>query len=285
MICLPQAIPGWTPKDVDRLRRRYRRATWRSRTLPDFIIIGAQKSGTKSLFHYLSQHPQLLPSCHKEVHFFDGGVKAKVDTFNKGQAWYRSHFPFKRWPGLRRMAFEATPLYIFNPLAPRRIHGLVPRVKLIAVLRNPVERAISHYFHEVRKGRETLPVMDALQAEEERLKPVLDAQAYKSGVFIHYSYKTRGRYHEQLNRYLDYFPVRRLLVINSENLFKHPKDTLRHVFEFVGVDTEFPGIDLQPRNVGGNRTGVEPRVYEYLEDYFQPHNEALYGLLGRNYGW
>jgi len=278
-------ILNWLEPFANNILEKYRQKTWSNRFLPDFIIIGAQKSGTSSLYGYLSQHPELMASYKKEVHYFDGGLDPNVDTFKKGEAWYRSNFPIRRNTRNNQKAFEASPLYIFNPLAPQRISELIPEVKLIAVLRNPVERTISHYFHEKRKGFESLPIMQALKVEEERLKPVIDRQDYKNNTFIHHSYKKRGLYHEQLKRYLNYFPMRNILVINSEALFMQPHDTLRRVFQFVGVDEEFTINDLKPRNVGSNKTEIDPDTYEYLKDYFQPHNQELYKLVGENYKW
>jgi hypothetical protein len=270
---------------VRKLNFIHQQATWKNRHLPDFIIIGAQKSGTTSLYSYLSQHPHLIPSYRKEVHFFDGGCNYNVDNFKKGRAWYQSQFPPKQNISNNQKAFEASPLYIFNPLAPKRISELLPEVKLIAVLRNPVDRAISHYFHAKRAGYEPLPIMEALQAEEERLKPIIEKQDYKNNIFIHYSYKKRGLYYEQLKRYLNYFPMSNILVINSENLFTELDSTLRRILKFVDIDTEYTINDLKPRNVGSNRTKVDPDVYEYLEDYFCSHNQELYNLMGQNYGW
>jgi hypothetical protein len=264
---------------------KYREATWSKRVLPSFIIIGAQKSGTTSLFDYLSQHPQILPSSSKEVHYFDGGLNPDVDTFKKGESWYRSHFPLERNADNNQIAFEASPLYIFNPLAPQRISKLIPEVKLIAILRNPVERAISHYFHEKRMGREPLPIMEALEKEEDRLNKVIAKQDYKTNEYIHYSYKTRGLYDEQLIRYSNYFSMRNILVINSENLFTQPSYALRRIFEFVGVYEDFKVNDLEPRNIGTNKMKVDPDVYEYLTDYFRPHNQRLYDLIEQRFSW
>jgi len=285
MYSFKRIVPSWVKTIAHRSISRYDQSIWRNRYLPDFIIIGAQKSGTSSLYYYLSQHPYLIPPSQKEVHFFDGGLNPNVDNFNKGQAWYQSHFPLKRHNRNNQKAFEASPLYIFNPLAPQRISELIPEVKLVAILRNPMERAISHYFHEKRRGLESLSIMEALLAEEERLKPVNDKQDYKSDIFIHHTYKSRGLYHEQMKRYLEYFPMSNILVINSETFFTQPDDTLRRVFQFVGVDTEFAVHDLKPRNVGSNRTDIDPSVFEYLENYFQFHNQELYELIGENYGW
>jgi hypothetical protein len=263
----------------------YRRATWRIRPLPDFIIIGAQKSGTTSLYSYLRQHPHLRPSFRKEVHFFDGGLEPGVDNFEKGQAWYRANFPSKLTMGNRHKIFEASPLYIFNPLAPARIFALVPKAKIIAVLRNPTERAISQYFQQKRKNRESLSILDALKQEERRLESAIRSEDYKSGVFIHQSYKSRGLYKEQLERYLRYFPPDQILILRSEELFTRTADTLRRVFEFVGVEPGHKVKDLTPRNVARDKGYVCPDVYDYLNSYFKPHNQTLYELVGENYGW
>jgi len=282
-------IPSWVQKAGMSSILKYRQATWRNRSLPDFIIIGAQKSGTTSLYRYLSQHPQLIASYKKEVHFFDGGIdNYYVDNFEKGEAWYRANFPRKRKSNTSQKVFEASPLYLFNPLVPQRIYDFMPEVKLIAILRNPVERAISHYFHAKRKqgvGVETLPMLEAFQAEEERLKPIVKQQDFKNPIFRRHSYKGKGLYYEQLKRYLNYFSNKSILVLDSESFFAVPDDGLRMIFEFVGVDSGFTVPDLKPGNVGKNKVEVGLDVYDYLENYFEPYNQKLYKLLGRSFSW
>jgi hypothetical protein len=272
-------------KRLQKWTLRYGQLTWERRVLPNFIIIGAQKSGTSSMFFYLSQHPELAPSCKKEVHFFDGGLISRTDNFAKGEAWYRAHFPLRKNMGAHQKAFEASPSYMFNPLAAVRMHDLIPDVKIIALLRNPTERAISQYFQEKRRKREGLPIYEALQQEEERLRPAIERQDYKSEIFIRHSYKSRGRYKEQLERYLKYFPRQQLLVVRSEDFFTDASVTLKRVFEFVEVDSRFHVKDLTPRNAGKKKGPVPAEVYEYLNSYFRPHNKALYELVGRDYGW
>ena len=248
---------------------------------PVLVIVGAQKGGTTSLFHYLQQHPQLAGSYTKEVHYFDGGLDPAFDTYAAGLPWYRSHFP--RVDG--RLAFEASPLYLFNPLAPARIARDLPGVKLVALLRNPTERAISHYFHERLRGREPLPIAEALRAEEGRLAPVVAAGDYKHHDYMHYSYKARGRYLEQLRRYEERFAPEQLLVETSERLFEDPADVVRRVLEFAGVDADFRPADLAPQHVAGNRTKVDASVYEELDEHFAPHNRRLADHLGRSLPW
>ena len=282
---LKQMIPNWIKPYALSVRRQYRRATWRYRALPDFIIIGAQKSGTSSIYYYLSQHPQLLPSFNKEVHFFDGGLDSSVDNFEKGKPWYCAHFPLNKNISADQKTFEASPLYIFNPLAPKRIFDLIPQVKIIALLRNPTERAISHYFHEKRFHREPLSIYEAFEKEEQRLGPVIKEKDYKSDIYMHQSYKSRGLYKDQLERYLKYFSMDQILVMSSEMFFTHPDHSLKRMFEFVGVDTDYKVKDLTPMNVARNRRDVAPEVYEYLNNFFLPHNQALYELVGEDYGW
>lgn len=263
----------------------YRKVTASTRVLPSFIIIGTQKGGTTSLFHYLSQHPQLLPSYRKEVHYFDGGLKPERDNFARGERWYRSNFPLRRHVAADQQTFEASPIYVFHPLAPQRIQELLPNAKLILLLREPTERALSHYFHQSRKGRETLAVMDALQKEEERLAPALGQKNYNNQSFRHFSYKLRGHYAEQIRRYQALFPKENILVLGSEQFFSDPHTALKKVFEFVGVDTEFQVSNLSARNVGSNRKSVDNDVYQYLKDYFQSHNEELFQLMDDDFGW
>jgi len=139
------------------------------RMMPDFLIIGAQRCGTTSLFNYLSQHPDIYPSFPKEVHYFS-------NYYKKGTAWYRSHFPLtwqKKYrelvQGRKFMTGEATPYYFSHPHAPRRIFNALPKVRLFLLLRNPVDRAFSHYQYEVKMGIESLSFEEAIDKEEDRL--------------------------------------------------------------------------------------------------------------------
>lgn len=256
----------------------------RESCLPEFIVIGAQKSGTTSVFSYLGEHPCLVPSSRKEVHFFDGGINPKIDNFKKGIEWYKTHFPTKE-DAKDRKAFEVSPLYMLNPLSYKRIFELMPEVKLIAVLRNPTERAISHYFHERRQGLEPLPILEALCAEEERLKDTIEREDFKSYQYIHYSYKSRGMYYDQLEKYYNVFSANNILVLDSEVLFMAPREALRRICEFVGIDPEYKFANLKPVNVGKNRADVDPEVYDYLDSYFCPHNKELYELIGQDFAW
>jgi hypothetical protein len=264
------------------------------RVLPDFLVIGAQKSGTSSLFRYLDRHPQVRGSVPKEVHYFSGGLDPAVDTYALGPRWYRAHFPRRAEMGTGMRAFEATPLYMLHPQAAARIHALVPDVKLVAVLRNPTDRALSHYFHNVRDNdrrrfREELGPAAAMDAEEARLAPILAAGDYKNEIYRVATYKARGRYLEQLRPYLALFPRENLLVLRAEDLFEDPAGQMAVLADFLGIDPA-PGRaggddGFRPINVGNNRDAVDPAVRAALDAYFAPHNRALAEALGRDFGW
>ena len=274
------------PKRKSRpVRFLFRRATSALRCLPNFIIIGAQKSGTTSLFSYLKQHPQIRASFTKEVHFFDGGKDPGIDTYAKGLNWYKAHFPLQVNMGREVITGEASPLYLFNPLAPARIANALPAVKLIALLRNPADRAISHYYHEKRKNREPLPMLEAFGAEQGRISAALKEQNYKSLSYINYGYLKRGLYAEQLERYFKYFSRERMLVLKSEEFFSQPSATLSRTCKFLGVDHTFRFPDLEPRNTGKNKKPIDPKARDFLNDYYHNHNMQLFKLTGTNLEW
>lgn len=260
-----------------------RRITAGYRALPDFIIIGAQKAGTTSLYSYLAQHPQVFPAAKKEVHYFDY-------FYQNGELWYRSYFPLigtvKEKKGLTG---ESSPFYLFHPLCAQRIHEHVPDVKLIVLLRNPVERAISHYFMEVCQGHETLPIGKAMRDEEARLAnemTKLEIDPYcRSYQLTNYSYKGRGIYADQLERYFEHFPREQIIILRAEDMYKDTDRVLKEVCGFLGIDQDFHPSDLRPRNVGTRNRSVPDEVYKYLIDFFRPRNKRLSELLGKDFNW
>jgi hypothetical protein len=253
------------------------------RALPDYLVIGAQKAGTTSLFSSINQHPQVLPPLHKEIHYFDL-------RFEKGVSWYRSHFPeIARLKAAGAITGESSPYYLFHPHCAGRIHDLAPHAKIIILLRNPVDRAISHYFHERKHDAEPLSMDDAFRSEDGRiggeLKRMLREPLYRSGSHQHYSYLSRGIYADQLKPYLDLFPANQVLILKAEDLFARPVEIVREVYRFLGLSDAFVPRDLKARNTGVYPRNVDKGIYEYLADYFRSHNDRLYRLLGRNFGW
>jgi hypothetical protein len=256
----------------------YGRATAVVRPLPDFLILGAQKAGTTALYEYLRRHPDITGPSWKEVSFFDR-------HYARGEAWYRGNFPNSL--RARGLVAEASPSYLLHPLAPERVKALVPEAKLIALVRNPVDRAFSHYQQEVAFRREPLSFEDALAAEDERLRGeeerMLADPSYFSYVWWNFTYRARGRYAEQLERWLAVFPRERLLVLPSEDLLLEPERTHTRVLEFLGAEPHRLGS--YPRVFERHYAPMKPETRAGLVEEFAEPNRRLYELLGRELGW
>jgi sulfotransferase family protein len=257
----------------------YGRATAGARPLPNFLIIGAQKAGTTALYAYLRRHPAITGPSWKEVSYFDR-------HYERGEAWYRGNFPnVVRARG--KLVGEASPSYIFHPLGPERVNALVPEARLVALVRNPVDRALSHYHHEVALGREPLRFEDALEAEEERLRGEEERLAAEPGYFSpawwSHAYKARGRYAEQLERWLELFPREQLLILPSEELGTDPEPTHAQVLEFLGAAPH--RLDSYPRVYERQYEAMNAGTRERLAAEFEAPNRRLYELLGRDLGW
>ncbi len=252
------------------------------RALPDFLIIGAQKAGTTSLYAYLDAHPKITTALAKEVHFFDY-------NFERGEGWYRAHFPtqFERWRGDFLVTGEASPYYLFYPLAAPRAKQIVPKAKIIVLLRNPIDRAYSHYHHQVRLGLEELSFAQAIDREAERLvgefeKIILDDEYYSFN-YQNYSYLARGMYAEQLERWFRFFPREQFLILESSAFYGQTAQTLKRVLEFLNVP---PG---PPQTFGVKNDGsyppMEAALRAQLDSFYAPHNERLFALLGESFDW
>ncbi len=189
--------------------------------LPGVIIIGAQKCGTSSLHHYLNCHPQISMSAQKELNFF-----SEDGQWSNGIDWYKRQFT-----GTAKIFGEASPGYTMYPVrkgVPERLHGVVPDAKLIYLVREPVERMVSHYLDRFKGGREHRPVEEAL----------LDPTA--ENYYFRYS-----QYYDQLSRYLEYFPREAVFVETAANLRDRRAETLRRIFRFLDVDESFTCADFE----------------------------------------
>jgi hypothetical protein len=276
---IERAIKRESKKVLISLDSRYRVLTSSMRLMPSFIIIGAMKSGTTSLYKYLTEHPRIGHNFTKEVHFFDYG-------FHNGVDWYKTFFPLCQ-PDL--IAGEASPDYFYYPHAPRRVFELIPSVKLIVVLRNPVDRALSHYNHilQRREVPEPLSFEDAINIEGERLngemKKMLENESYYSHNYLYYSYLTRGIYIDQLKNWLRFFPREQILVLKSEDLFTNPQAFYDLVLEFLGL----PGWQLKEYKNANKRiySKMNSATRSDLINYFKPHNQRLYRCLDINFDW
>lgn len=252
------------------------------RVLPDFLVVGAQRAGTTSAYRYLVQHPQLVRPIRKEVHFFDDEEK-----YARGEGWYRAHFPtarelaaLERQDGRRRHAIEATPAYMFRERAAERMARLLPDAKLVACLRDPVDRALSNWKLVGEWGGQYGPFETEVEHElaclEGRPGPLGDAKP--RGLLA------RGRYAEQLERLWRHYPRARVHVAHSAGLFRDPTGFCRPIFEFL--DLEPVAIDVQRvHNRSTDRSAMDPALRARLREYFAPHNRRLFDLLGVDFGW
>jgi hypothetical protein len=273
-----------TVKRAYTARHIYRLGTAPMRTLPDFLIIGAQKCGTTFLYRLLVQHPRFKPAFRKEVHYFDL-------NFRKGDNWYRSNFPLKVRKDRRYTTGEASPYYLFHPHAAKRARATLPEAKLIVLLRNPVDRAYSHYQHQVMRvkgeGHEVHTFDEAIEIEQRilpgEIEKMLQDEHYTSPIHRHYSYLSRGIYVDQILAWSRFFDKTQMLVLKSEDLFGDSVETLTRILDFLDAPRWLPETYSIPNK--RDYMGVSPATRQRLDDYFRPHNRRLYEYLGTDFGW
>jgi len=245
---------------------------------PDFVIIGTQRGGTTSLHANLSTHPQVKTPATKELHFL-------TDRYERGLDWYLGQFTRELPPDV--ITGEATPYALFHPLAPQRLLKIAPVAKSIVLLRNPVDRAYSHFLLERSRGDETLDFTAALDAERERLDGeetrLVRDPASVSDPHKHASYVARGEYVRQLERWFDVFPREQILVVRSEDLYERSAETLSRVADFLAINR-----DVTIPFTAHNQTSgppLDPAIRRRLSDHFAPLNARLADLLGWDPRW
>jgi hypothetical protein len=275
-----------------RLIRSYRSLTARLRVLPDFIIIGATRSGTTSLYQDLIRHPCVVPAYRKEPSYFN-------HYYGRGIDWYKSQFPFslhKRYfKNVLRKEFqtgEATANYFYYPSVPQKIAEALPDIRLILLLRNPVERAYSDYQLTVRSRRESRSFEEAI--DDELKNPVkVTPENERSLLLVRYLLK--GVYADHLAVWLKFFKKEQLLVLKSEEFFRGPSATFRQVLNHLGLPNWEPleyAVFKEPGRTtyagkyeGGNYPRMIPETRARLLEFFSPHNQRLYDMLGSDFHW
>jgi hypothetical protein len=285
------ALSGTVRAGAKRSLRLYGELTAGMRDLPDFMIIGAKRGGTTSLYNYLLEHPRVLPLLPsrqriKGPHFFDS-------NFSRGMRWYRSHFPTAAYrrvrerDGQRVVAGESSPYYLFHPLAAERAARLVPGTKVIVLLRDPVERAWSHYKERVRHGAEPLAFEEAIEREPERLRGeaerIVSEPGYLSYAHEQQSYLAQGRYLDSLPAWRDRFPPGQMLIMPSEELYADPQAALDRVTGFLGL----PSWRLEDRTKHNYHpaAGMSEATRRELSGLFEQHNRDLAKLLDMRFEW
>lgn len=251
------------------------------RILPSFLIIGAKKCGTTSLFSYLCEHPNVGSPTWKEISYFN-------IYFHRGNLWYKSFFPLLLpQQDSQLITGEATASYICCPQAPKRIAATLPKVKLIVLLRNPIERAYSHYHHTRRIGKEQLSFEEAIAQEDSRVKQI-ERQSRQLGIIdspaYNYTYLSSGMYAEQLKNWLSIFDREQLLILKSEDFFDRPEATFKQVINYLKLP-EWSLQKYRKYNYNRYRQTIKPSTRKYLAEYFYPHNQKLYQLIETDFGW
>lgn len=281
------------------LLRGYGKATAPVRPLPDFVLIGAKRCGTTSFYFHLLRHPSVLPMFPsarllpkardgKGPHFFD-------NNYERGLSWYRGHFPssMERRIASARTAGpvvtgEASPYYLYHPLAAGRAAIDLPHTRLLVLLRDPVERTYSHYREQRRNGAEALDFDRALEAEASRTAGeedrLLAGTTARSFAHEQQSYVRQSEYVRGLRRWLDQFPRHQLLVQPSELYYTDPAEACRVAYEFLGVPPA-------PSHGGLLRLNAAPTEFLHadlrrrLTEHFEPFNSELEELLGQRFPW
>jgi hypothetical protein len=284
--------PGWVRAAARVGTRSVGLASAPLRGLPDFLIIGTKRGGTTSLWNYLIGHPDILamfPSTR--------GLKSPAyffENYDRGEDWYRSHFhtrAYKSWLQRRRsravVTGEASPYYMYYPHGADRVHALVPDVKLIVLLRDPVRRAYSHYWERVGQGVETLSFDDALAAEAERTHGEWDRMladpSYYSQAHDFFSYRDRGLYQRQLERWFATFPARQLLILPSEQFYGDTQGAYDLSCDFLGVARR--RVPTAARWNEQRVPAMSEAARSTLREFYRPRNAELFSWLGRDFGW
>lgn len=278
------------PQPIQRAARhiieRWGVVTGRWRMLPTVIIVGAQRSGTTTLFRLMSDHPQVVrPTISKGMAYFDL-------NYDRGLRWYRGRFPLRR-PGATtsgpkaRVTFESSGYYMFHPLAAERIATDLPEARVVVMLRNPVDRAYSAHRHELRRGFETEEFEAAVELEPSRLAGEADRlrldPSYRSFDYQHHAYLGRGDYAEQISRLFETVGRERTYVIDADDFFRDPGQAFGDLCAWLGLDPPAP-----TRNEVWNAQPREPmsdELRERLMQHFEESDQQLAALLGRTPSW
>ena len=261
--------------------------------LPNCLIVGAQKAGTTSLYEHLIRHPDVWPPDCREINFFN-------DKWLEGENWYRARFPnklIKFWSlNIANRPFvtlESTPVYFIDKNTPSRVAELIPNCKLIFLLRNPIDRAYSHWRMNVRRKFEELSFEEALAKEEERIAPDIEKAQESSFLATNdcnlalYYYKYRGLYLERLQPWFNIFPKEQIKIIKSEDMWKDASK-YHETFKFLGLLKDKQQVEKFQKFYGTSSkmsSNIDQKIRDTLREYFREPNQSLYHFLGQNFEW
>ena len=267
------------------LKRHYYGFTSPIRVLPDFIIIGAMKSGTTSLYYNICQHQNVFEAAYDEIGFFD-------DNYELGLNWYRSMFPtiFQKYISkLKHQKFltgEDTPFYFWKEDAVNRINKILPNVKLIIILRNPIDRAYSNYTDRINQGKELNSFEEVIEREINLIKKNGEKNS-KSNQIIDIikepAYLAKGIYVNQLELWIKKFPLNQFHILSTEEMANNPNKTLQKVFEFLEIPKE--NIKTPQKRKKKKYSPMNTKTRESLIEFYKPYNEKLFEEINQRFGW
>jgi len=257
---------------------------------PDFVIVGAQRCGTTSLFRALNKHPAMMPNVinAKGIHYFD-------TSYHRDLAWYLAHFPthverksHADKVGHKAIVGEASPYYLYHPAGAERMARAIPDAKIIVLLRDPVKRAISHHLHMVFEGHEPIEDIDqALDMESSRLEGIeqhlLTEPSFVSRSHQHYSYTERGHYARQLEKFFEHYDRNNVLVMTTDKLISDSQSSLSTIQSFIGLEPD-PSIQLEKRNASSSFQ-PQPETIQRLTDVFAESNKRLANVVNIEIPW
>lgn len=256
--------------------------TYKKRALPGALLVGPRRTGTTSLYNTLSLHPNIQGASRKEIKFFNC-------NYQRGLDWYQGFFPRQTTVDAHNaIAIEASPYYSFHPLAAERIRKHFPDMKILFSLRNPVDRAYSHYHMNHQLDVDPLPTFEqAIEAEPERLageeEKIINDPNHPLFRHMHLSYLAQGNYVDMLERWFTIFPREQIIVVSSEEFFTDTQQVFNQMVDFLGL----PEWELSvSRNANpGKYPPMDEETRQKLIDYYRPHNRRLAEFLGRDFGW
>ena len=256
---------------MKKINRLFRILTSPWRSFPAFFIIGAQKSATSSLYNFITQHPKISCAEKKEIHYYDL-------AYEKGAYWYKSHFPFKKKGAI---SGESTPSLLRLKNSLELLKKDIPNIKIIAIFRDPIERTISHYFHNLRKGRENRNFIDAISSAESVLFGDIDLNIKNRASPLQFSYLSRSMYGRQLSYLNQIFHKEQLLLLKYSDVISIECETRQKIFQFLGVE-DFYIKSMSFKNKGTNTGNQKIGINEiaFIEEKIKADRKLFLEKVG-----